>query len=117
MAKAGQQGGKEEGYGDDEQEVAVSIEISGAANKEQGDDVTDDADGSPRGLQLSPGGIPSHDDHVAQAIEERDNREQRRIAEGHSPSIDQVHHHGQAQDQREKTEYMGRDPSLRANIG
>jgi hypothetical protein len=71
FSKAGKKGGYEEKSANEQQDVAVPFEVARAPDKEEGEQVEQDAKSRPPGLNLCASWVPTGDHDVANAIEEK----------------------------------------------
>ena len=79
-ADAGDERQQQQAGADDEERPLVAAQVVDPAHDDQGGDVGADADQRPRGLQAGePFGVEAGDHHVAEAVEQRGEREQHAV--------------------------------------
>ena len=117
----GNRGEEERGHQQDaagqQQQVAVTLEIAGVADRQQRDDIEDDPDGHPAGLGLGIGRVPAGDDDVADAVEQSGQGQDHGVGLGHQPAVGHVGDQGEPEQDPEERADVGRDFGLGSQFG
>ena len=99
--------GDQQDAADQQQQVAVALEVAGVADDQQRDDVEDDPDGRPAGLGLGVGRVPAGDDDVADAVEQSGHGQDHGVGLGHQPAVGHVGDQGEPEHDRRGTGRCG----------
>ena len=87
---------------DQQQQVAVALEVPREAHDQQRQDVEADAERGPRRLRLGLDRVPARDHHVADAVEQRGERQDRRRWSRDEPAVGHVRDERQPEDDAEE---------------
>ena len=96
----------------EQEQVAVALQIAGVANHQQREHVEHHAERGPGGLAPGLAGIPAGDDDVADAVEQRGQRQDDRVGVGRQPAVGHVGDQGQSEDDPEEGADVVRDLRL-----
>ena len=100
----------EEDSTEQEQQIAVALQVTGVADHQQGDDVEADADGHPARLGLGIGRVPAGDDDVPDPVEQGGQGQDHGIGLRDQPAVGHVGHQGEAE------QYPEEGPDVRGDL-
>ncbi len=95
---------------DEQQEVAVALQVAREAHRQQGHDVQQHSGGGPEGLVprfTRVPVVPASDDDVTDPVEQRRQREDDGVGVGHQPAVGHVGDQGEAEDDTEEGSEVG----------
>ena len=88
-----EQGGHQQDAGQEQQQVAVALQVAGVADHQQREHVEGHAEGGPGAcpcLAVARGRVPPGDDHVADAVEQGGERQDDGVGVRRQPTVRQV---------------------------
>jgi hypothetical protein len=107
----------EQARAEEEERPLVARQVAGALDEEQHGDEQADGDERPRGLQAGATVRQSHDHHVTEAMEDRGDRQHRRIGAAGEHAHGDVGHEQQPEQDPEERDDARRDLGVAAERG
>ena len=106
-ADHGEERGQHEDDGNEQQYIAVTIEVPGPLHHQQGEHIEAATEECPGCLLLGSYRVPANDFDVAESVEEGHQRQEDRVGVGDEPSVGQVDSNREAEDASEESEGLG----------